>query len=99
MAAVPGEPGRSSENTVVRTCNPRSRTRLPGPCRPCFVLIHRQPQLAHDLAQVVQRRFGVTSSAQDHEIVGIGHKASAETSLKAELLPPLHKPAHVEVRQ
>jgi hypothetical protein len=54
---------------------------------------------AHDLAQVVQRRFGVAPPAQDHEVVGIGDKASAETSLKAELLPPQHKPAHVDVRQ
>src|SRR3984893_10385929 len=37
----------------------------------------------------MQRRFGVASSAQDHEVVGIGDEASAETSLKAELLPPL----------
>src|SRR5712664_759481 len=54
---------------------------------PCLILVHRQLQLAHGLAQVVQRRFGVASSAQDHEVVGIGDEASAETSLKAELLP------------
>src|ERR1700745_2809977 len=66
---------------------------------PCLVLIHRQPQLANDLAPLVQRPFGVTSSAQKHEVVRIGHKASAETSLKAELLPPQHKPAHVQIRQ
>src|SRR5690349_24501961 len=29
----------------------------------------------------------------------IGDEASAETLLKAELLPPQHKPAHVQVRQ
>ena len=33
------------------------------------------------------------------EVVGIGDEASAETSLKAELLPPQHEPAHVDVRQ
>ena len=66
---------------------------------PCLILIHRQLQLAHDLAQMVQRRFGVALSAQDHEVVGIDDKASAEISLKAELLPPQHKPAHVDVRQ
>jgi hypothetical protein len=32
----------------------------------------------------MQRRFGVAASAQDHEVVGIGDQASAETSLKAE---------------
>src|ERR1700730_7924103 len=47
----------------------------------------------------MQRRFGVAPPAQDHEVIGIGDKASAETSLKAELLPPQHKPAHVDVRQ
>src|ERR1700719_1117293 len=50
-------------------------------------------------AQVMQRRFGVAPPAQDHEVVGIGDEASAEASLKAELLPPQHKPAHVDVRQ
>jgi len=48
---------------------------------PCLILIHRQLQLAHDLAQMVQRRFGVALSAQDHEVVGIDDKASAEISL------------------
>src|SRR5882672_3907089 len=37
--------------------------------------------------------------AQDHEIIGIGDEASAEASLEAELLPPQHEPAHVEIRQ
>ena len=69
------------------------------PADPCLVLVHRQLQLAHDLAQMVQRRFGVAPPAQDHEVVGIDDEASAETSLKAELLPPQHKPAHVDVRQ
>ena len=55
---------------------------------PCLILVHRQLQLAHDLAQVVQRRFGVAESAQDHKVVRLGDEASAETLLKAELLPP-----------
>jgi hypothetical protein len=42
---------------------------------PCLFLVHRQLQLSHDLAQVVQRRFGVAPPAQDHEVVGIGDKA------------------------
>ena len=65
----------------------------------CLVLVHCQLQLTHDFAQAMQRRFGVAPPAQDHEVIGIGDKASAETSLKAELLPPQHKPAHVDVRQ
>src|SRR4029077_2997921 len=66
---------------------------------PCLVLVHRQLQLAHDRAQLVQRRFGIALSAQDHEVVSIGNEASAETLLKAELLPPQHEPAHVDVRE
>ena len=99
MAVVPGEPGRSSENTSVRTCNPRSRTPFRDLADPCLIFVHRQLQLAHDLAQMVQRRFGVAPPAQDHEVVGIDDEASAETSFKAELLPPQHEPAHVEIRQ
>src|ERR1700751_6355014 len=99
MAAVPGEPGRFSENTSVRTCTPGSRTPLPEPCRSVSCPGSPSASVAHDLAQVVQRCFGVAPSAQDHEIIGIGDQASAEASLKAELLPAQHKPAHVEVRQ
>src|SRR5580658_416441 len=39
------------------------------------------------------------ASAQDHEVVSIGHEASAEASLKPEHLPSQHEPAHVEIRQ
>src|SRR5437762_14306461 len=45
---------------------------------PCLVLIHRQLQLTHDYAQVMQRRFGSALPAQDYEVVGIGDKASAK---------------------
>src|SRR5208337_4182168 len=31
------------------------------------VFVHRQLQLAHDLAQALQGRFGFAPSAQDHE--------------------------------
>src|SRR6266478_5513272 len=50
---------------------------------------------------MISRRwcFGTAPPAQDHEIIGIGDQASAEASLKAELLPPQHEPAHVDVRQ
>jgi len=45
----------------------------------------------HSTAQVMQRRFGVASLAQDHEIISVGDEASAETSLQPELLPPEHE--------
>src|SRR4029077_8792993 len=53
---------------------------------------------------MISRRWCSAASAlplraQDHEVVGIDDEASAETSLKAMLLPPQHKPAHVDVRQ
>ena len=65
----------------------------------CLLLVHREPQLAHDLAQSLQRPLGVALPAQDHEIISVGDEASAEAALKPELLPPQHEPAHVEVRQ
>src|ERR1700745_645454 len=65
----------------------------------CLVLVHCQLQLTHDFAQAMQHRFGGGPPAQDHGVIGIDDKASAATSLKAELLPPQHKPAHVDVRQ
>src|SRR5262249_18094800 len=64
-----------------------------------FIFVHCQLQLAHDLAQVVQRLLGVAPWAQDHKIVRINDEASAEALLQAELLPPQHKPAHVQIRQ
>ena len=66
--------------------------------RPRPVALFGAPE-GFDHPQVVQRRFGVAPPAQDHEIVGIGDEASAEASLKAELLPPQHESAQVEVRQ
>jgi len=47
----------------------------------------------------MQRGFGVALPAQDHEVVGIGDEPSAKALLQAELLPPQHEPAHVEIRQ
>src|SRR5438045_8228068 len=55
--------------------------------------------LAHDLVLSSTRRVCVTTPAHDHYVVGIVDQSSAETSLKAELLPPQHEPAHVEIRQ
>src|SRR5664280_1804380 len=65
----------------------------------CLLLVDRQLQLAHDLPQSVQRRFGFAPPAQNHEVVRVGHDARAEASLQPELLPSQHKPAHVEIRQ
>src|SRR6266404_1981678 len=48
---------------------------------------------------MISRRRCNAEAAQDHEVIGIGDKASAKTLLKAELLPPQHEPAHVKVRQ
>src|SRR5271165_6632810 len=66
---------------------------------PCLLLVHRQLQLAHDLAQALQGRFGLAPSAQDHEVVCVGYEASAEASLKPEHLPSQHEPAHVNIGQ
>ena len=50
-----------------------------------------RPRLSHDLAQAVQRRFSVASSAQDHEVVGIDDKARAKALLQAELLSTISR--------
>src|ERR1700676_4245973 len=41
----------------------------------CLLLVDRELQLAHDLAQSLQRLFGFAPPTQDHEIVGVGHDA------------------------
>src|SRR3982074_2712049 len=65
----------------------------------CLLLVDRELQLAHDLAQLLQRLVGFTLLAQDHEIIGVGHDTTAEALLKSELLPSQHEPAHVYIRQ
>src|SRR6266705_6575424 len=60
----------------------------------CLLLVDRELQLAHDLAQLLQRLIGFALLAQDHEIVGIGHDTTAETLLQPEHLPSQHEPAH-----
>jgi hypothetical protein len=40
---------------------------------------------------MVQGCLSAASPAQNHKIVRMGDEASAETLLKAELLPPQHK--------
>src|SRR5258708_4987538 len=65
----------------------------------CLLLVDRELQSSHDLAQSLQRRFGLAPPAQDHEVVGIGHDATAEALLQPELLPSQPEPAHVKIRQ
>jgi hypothetical protein len=63
---------------------------------PCLVLVHRQLQFAHDLAQVVQRRVGVAPPAQDHEVSRAAeshHRALAEPDVKLSPHPaPIAQP-------
>src|SRR5260221_6519570 len=65
----------------------------------CLLLVDRELQLAHDLAQLLQCLIGIAFLAQDHEIVGIGHNTTAKALLQSELLPSQYEPAHVYIRQ
>src|SRR5262249_41929582 len=65
----------------------------------CLFLVDRELQLSHDLAQSRQSLFGFALTAQNYEIVGVSHDASAEASLQPEHLPSQHKPTHVQIRQ
>src|ERR1700716_2622587 len=58
---------------------------------PCLLLVDRELQLAHDLAHSLQGLVGFALPAQDHEVVGIGHEATAEAALQPELLPSQHE--------
>ena len=78
---------------------PRKSNSPSGTLQIRVFLVDRELQLAHDLAQSLQSLFGVAFSAQDHEIVGVGHDASAEALLQPEHLPSQHEPAHVQIRQ
>src|SRR6201993_3544450 len=53
----------------------------------CLLLVDRQLQLSHDLAQSLQGFVSFAPPAQDHEVVRVGHDARAETSLQPEHLP------------
>jgi hypothetical protein len=66
---------------------------------PCLFLVDRELQSSHDLAQSLQCRFGLALPAQNHEIVRVGHDATAEASLQPELPPSQHELAHVKIRQ
>jgi len=77
----PLSPGRawpvSSENNILsETCKPKKfELPFPGPCQiPCLILVHRQLQLAHDLAQVVQRRFRAVPSSATGITRVVGHR-------------------------
>src|SRR6267143_1735150 len=65
----------------------------------CLLLVDRELQLAHDLAQLLQCLIGIAFLAQDHKIVGIGHDTTAEALLQSELLPSQYEPAHVYISQ
>src|SRR5712691_9673369 len=66
---------------------------------PCLLLVDRELQSSHDLAQSLQSLSGLALPAQDHEIIGVGHDATAEASLQSELLPPQHEPPHIQISQ
>src|SRR5258707_2226807 len=69
------------------------------PADSCLLLVDRELQLAHDLAQLLQCLVGITLLAQDHKIVGVGYDTTAEALLQSELLPSQYEPAHVYIRQ
>src|SRR5215813_12463122 len=99
MVDSPAGPCPSPESTSARTYSPEVKLTVRNSADPCLLLVHCQLQFAHDLVQVVQRLLSTAPLAQDHKIVRINDEASAEASLKAELLPPQHKPAHVKICQ
>src|SRR5262252_4847734 len=99
MVDSPAGPCPSPESTSARTYSPRSQTPRPEPYRSVSSLVHCQLQLAHDLAQMAQCVLRAVPSAQDHKVIRISNEASAKALLKAQLLQPQHKPAHVQIRQ
>ena len=57
-----------------------------------FIVSFSLPMISRSL----QGLFGLAGSAQDHEVVGVGHEPRAEGSLKPELSIQ-HKPAHLKL--
>src|SRR3977135_4483448 len=98
MAGIPGAPDRFSLSTSVRTSQ-EVELSFRHLADSCLLLVDRELQLAHDLAQLLQRLIGFALLAQDHEIVGIGHDTTAEALFQPELLPSQYEPAHVYIRQ
>src|SRR2546425_213768 len=86
-------------NTSAQTCTPGSRTLFRDLADSCLLLVDRELQASHDLAQSLQGLSGLALPAQDHEIIGVGHDATAEASLQSELLPPQHEPPHIQISQ
>ena len=66
---------------------------------PCFLLVDRQLQSGHDLAHALQSFLRLAASAQDHQIIRIGHDARAEAALQPTPLPFQHEPAHIQICQ
>src|SRR5712691_7750249 len=99
MASIPGVPDRFSPNTSAKRISQEIELPVRDLADACLLLVDRELQSSHNLAQSLQRRFGVALPAQYHEIVRVGHDAIAEASLQLELLPSQHEPAHVQVRQ
>src|ERR1022692_1554651 len=99
MAGIPGAPGRFSLNTSVERVAQKVELSFRHFADSCLLLVDRELQLAHDLAQLLQCLIGFAFPAQDHEIVGVGHDTTAEASLQPELLPSQNEPAHVKIRQ
>src|SRR5712675_755806 len=85
MADNPGAPGRFSQRVAQEV-----ELSFRDPADSCLLLVDRELQLAHNLAQLLQRLIGFAFLTQDHKIVGIGHDATAETLLQPELLPSQH---------
>src|SRR5665811_2191589 len=65
----------------------------------CLLLVDRELELAHDLAQSRQGLLSLAPSAQNHQIVSVDHDARTKGLLQSELLPPQYEPAHVYIGQ
>jgi hypothetical protein len=75
----------------------RRAFRLATAVHTSFVSTAMSPCVA-SIAQSMQCLFGFAFSAQDHEIIRVGHDTRAEALLQPELPPSQHEPAHVEIR-
>ena len=64
-------PRRSLPKTFARTCIQEIELSSRHCADPCLLLVHRELQLAHDLAQALQGRFGLALSAQLHVHAGV----------------------------
>src|ERR1700684_4345672 len=99
MAGTPDTPFRFSLNTSAQSVAQEVKLPFRYLADSCLLLVDRELQLAHDLAQSLQGLFGFAPPTQDHEVVGVGHDTRAEALLQPEHLPSQHKAAHVQIRQ